>query len=161
MPGATERLAVVFRPVAETIHPPESMKRKRRTDAALGADGRVSPYALRGAIHHAARWYIAGTLSVGNNLGEEIRIQADGRLDRLDVRVKTAPTGNDLKVRLRRANAAAATVTIPAGEQSAGIPLGALCSAGDILTIDVTQIGSGTAGANLSVCVTYREERSS
>jgi hypothetical protein len=161
MRGNTEGLAALLRPAMEALLPRQDAGRARRADAALQDDGKISPYALRGAIHHAARWYVAGTLSTGNNLGEEVRIQADGALERLDVRVKTAPTGADLKVRLRRANVTAATVTIPAGETSAGVVLGAGCSAGDVLTIDVTQVGSGVAGANLSVCVTHREERRS
>jgi hypothetical protein len=159
MRGNTEQLAVLLRPVTEAIHPPESMKRKRRTDAALQDDGRVSPYALSGAIHHAAQWFVSGTRSVADNIGMEYRVPADGRLERFDVRLKTAPSGADFKCRLNRNGIAIGTATIAAGATTGGIALNEACNAGDILTIDVTQVGSGTAGANLSAACTHREER--
>ena len=158
MRGNTERLAVALRPLVEAVHPPEAIKRFRRTDAAITDDGRVSSYALRGSIRHAAQWYISGARSVANNISMEYRVPADGRIERFDVLLKTAPTGADFKCRLNRNGIAMGTATIEAGETSGGIPINEACSAGDILTIDVTQVGSGTAGSSLSAFATHREE---
>lgn len=158
--GNTERLAAMLRPVARAIHRPEDIRRQRRVDAAITDDGRASGYALAGSLGRlAATWYVAGTLAVTTNAGLEYRVPADGVIERFDCSVKTAPTGQAVKVRLRRSGQTVATATIPAGAKTGGTAVLAACSAGDVLTIDVAQVGSGTAGANLSVTCAHREER--
>lgn len=158
--GKTEILAAIFKPAIRAIHPPERMQRARRVEAAITEDGRVSDYALSGMLGHlVATWFISGTQSVANTVGMEYRVGADGVIERFDIRVKTAPTGQALKVRINRNGVALVTATIAAGSTSTGLPVNAACNAGDVLTIDVTQVGSGTAGSSLTASATMREER--
>ena len=162
MRGSTERLATILAPAIAALNPPAEMKRKRRVDAAITDEGKASDHALSGSLgHFAASWYLSGTLATGNNLSSEYRVPADGVLERFDCRVKTAPTGADLKARLRLAGTAIATVVIAAGTTTGGVPVNQAVSAGDVLTIDVTQVGATVAGANLSAAATIREERRS
>jgi hypothetical protein len=153
-------LASMLAPAIEAIHPPEAMKRQRRTDLAIGQDGRATVYALGSSLGHlVASWYLTGSQVVGNTQNIEHRIAADGTLERFDVKVKTAPVGADLKIRLNQNGISLGTATITDGELIGSLSLDEACNAGDLLTIDVTQIGSTTAGSNLSAFATYREER--
>lgn len=162
MGANTQRLAAILKPAVRAMAPPDEMSRKRRVDLAVGEDGRATPYAVSGVLgHNVAQWFISGTLATGNTQGIQYRVPADGVLERFDAIVKTAPTGADLLVRLRQAGHALVTVTIPAGTTSAGIGVNQAVSAGDILTLDITQVGSSVAGSNLSAFATCREERNS
>lgn len=80
------------------------------------------------------------------------------------VNVGTAPTGQSLIVDVnkngttlyttqgRRPTVAAAATT----STSSGVPDGATTLAsGDVIKVDIDQVGSGTAGSDLSVTVTY------
>lgn len=155
-----EARAAKLKGVVRRMHPPSAMKRMRKVDGALDDEGRISPYAVSKALsRHTIPFYTSGTLSVTTTSGMEYRVSADGVIERLDIRVKTAPTGQSLKVRLNRNGIALSTAEIVAGAKTAGLRINAACSAGDILTIDITQVGSGTAGSSLSAMVAYREER--
>lgn len=63
MRGNTERLAAILRPITEAIHPPESMRRIRRINAALDEEGRATEYALASSIADSG----AVSLAVQNN----------------------------------------------------------------------------------------------
>jgi hypothetical protein len=156
------QLAAILAPAVRAIHPPESMQRMRRTDLAVGDDGRATPYALGASLGHlVASWYISGALTVAANQNMQYRIAADGVIERFDVNVKTAPTGADLVAQLNLNGVSLGTATIADGETSGYLALDEACLAGDLLTIDITQIGSTVAGSNLSATATYREERGS
>lgn len=157
---STERLATILAPVARAIHPPEAIRRMKRAEAAIADDGSLSDYAVNTAQSpQILTWFISGTLAVANTQGPQFRVPFDGILLRLDLQVKTAPTGADLRVRIRSNTHVITTVTINAGDTTGGLVLNRAVNAGDVLTIDITQIGSGTAGANLSACASIREER--
>jgi hypothetical protein len=74
------------------------------------------------------------------------------------VRAKTAPTGAALIAQLRIDGNAVATASIAAAATSGGEPLEIGIAAGSVLTVDITQVGSGTAGADVTVTVSYREQ---
>jgi hypothetical protein len=149
-------------PALRAIHPPDAMQRMRRTDLAVGNDGRATPYALGASLGHLSTdWYISGTLATGTAQNKQARIVADGVIERLDITVKTAPTGADLIVQLNQNGVALGTATIAAGDTSGFLALDEPCLAGDLLTLDITQVGSTVAGSNLTATVTYREERGS
>ncbi len=63
MRGNTERLAAMLRPIAEAIHPPESMRRVRRINAALDEEGRATEYALASSLSSSG----GAGVSVQNN----------------------------------------------------------------------------------------------
>jgi hypothetical protein len=92
-----------------------------------------------------------GTLTVATSQGAQHRCPRPGRITRIDARARTAPTGQSLNVRITRNGVMLATLAIAAGQTLATWSDGADVEAGDWLAVDITQIGSGTAGANLSV----------
>lgn len=165
-PGQMQRLpstahfADLLMPAIRALHPPEAMQRLRRVDLAVTHDGKASDYALTDLMGHIdAWWFLPSTIGVGINQSTEWRVSADGVVERFDIRVKTAPTGAALIAVLRRTSVVISTVNIAAGTFAAGLSVNQNVSAGDILTIDISQVGSTVAGANLSAFATIREER--
>lgn len=158
----TEHLAQKLMPAVRAMHPPAAMRRARRVEAAIDDEGRLSDYGARTALAMSAlTWFTGGARSVANNISTEFRVPTDGRIERFDIRLKTGPSGSAFKCRLNRNGVAIATATIADGAIAGGVVLSEACNAGDILTIDVTQVGSGTAGSNLTASASYREERRS
>lgn len=156
----TNSLAAILAPAVRAIHTPEAMQRLRRVDLAVTDDGRSSDYALPTLIGHlVADWYIVGTLVVGTTQNKQYRIAVDGTIERFDLNVKIAPVGADLIAQLNQNGVSLGTATIADGTLAGSLALDAPCVAGDLLTIDITQIGSTVAGSSLSAFATYREER--
>ena len=73
--------------------------------------------------------------------------------------VGTAPVGSSLITTLNKNGSAIDTLTIAAGSDSdTNTGLSLSVSQSDYLTVDITQIGSTTAGSDLNVIITYVEE---
>lgn len=103
---------------------------------------------------------LAGTLVVGNDvLPPGLRVPKATTARQIVGRVGTAPAGVDLIFTVERFNNGVSqglvgTVTIPAGSTNASVTgLSAALAGGDILKVNVTQVGSTTAGADLNVSV--------
>lgn len=159
---SANHLAAILAPAVAAMHPPESMQRMRRVDLAIGDDGQATPYALGISLGHlAGDWYIQGTLVTGTTQNKVYRIAVDGTIERFDLNVKIAPTGADLIVQLNQNGVSLGTATIADGATVGYASLDVDCVAGDLMTIDISQIGSTFAGSGLSASVTYREERGS
>ncbi len=155
-----EQLARSFRGVAAAVIDDETADHQRRVRQAITADGRVHRRALPIALKGTLDWYVSGTLTVSSNQGAELRMPVLGRLERFDVRVKTAPTGTSATIRLRRNGVILVRAVISAGQTSGGIAIGPDTNgteAGDIYTVDISQIGGTVAGANLTATLTYRQ----
>lgn len=107
------------------------------------------------AVNRAFGFYIAGTPSVANDLGwNPVAPQAMTAV-KIWAKCKTAPTGADLIARVYNVTdgTVVATVTIAAGAttgNNASMTTAAI-TAGDVLRVDVTQIGSTVPGADISV----------
>jgi hypothetical protein len=154
-----EQLASILRPVASAVLSPADAQRQHRLNSAIDDDGTINPRALGiAAPRHLIDWYLAGTATVANNQSAEVRAPRAGVLEWLDVRAKTAPTGAALIAQLRIDGNAVATASIAAAATSGGEPLEIGIAAGSVLTVDITQVGSGTAGADVTVTVSYREQ---
>lgn len=105
-------------------------------------------------------WYITGTIATGTNKSAEFVWDGqDGTIVRARARVKTAPTDADLIVDININGTSiwnstqANRVKVAAG-QTAGAQTSfdtTTITEGDVLTIDVDQVGSTVAGANLTV----------
>lgn len=84
-----------------------------------------------------------------------------GKVTGATVAVTTAPVGSALTAALLKNAASAATFSIAAAGTSATGTLGtaAACAfaAGDTVSLDVLTVGSGTAGANITVAFTVTE----
>lgn len=155
-----EQLARSFRGVAAAVIDDETADQQRRVRSAITADGRVHRRALPIAVKATLDWYITGTLTVSSNQSAELRMPVLGRLERVDVRVKTAPTGSSATIRIRRNDVILVRAIIPAGQTTGGIvipPESSGTEAGDIYTVDISQIGATIAGANLTATLTYRQ----
>lgn len=156
----SQELARAFRGVAAALIDDETADQQRRVRSAITSDGRVHKRALPLVVKATLDWYVSGTLTVSSNQSAELRMPVLGRLERFDVRVKTAPTGSSATIRLRRNGVILVRAVIPAGQTSGGLVIGPDTNgteAGDIYTIDVSQIGATIAGANLTATLTYRQ----
>lgn len=95
-----------------------------------------------------------GTLVV--NTGEKrLYMTRTGSFGDFDMFVSTAPSGADLTVQINKNGSQIATGTLSAGDLSStdnSIPTSqAGFVSGDYLTVDITQIGSSTAGEDLYI----------
>lgn len=106
-------------------------------------------------VNRAFGFYIAGTPSVANDLGWNPTSPQAMTAVKMWAKCKTAPTGADLIVRVYNVTdgAIVATCTIAAGAttgNNASMTTAAI-TAGDVLRVDVTQVGSTVPGADISV----------
>lgn len=71
--------------------------------------------------------------------------------------VETAPVGSAISIDIKKNGTSAATPSISAGATSATeITSAVTMNAGDYLTVDITAVGSTTAGANLNIVFKYK-----
>ena len=93
-----------------------------------------------------------GTLAV-NTGSKRLYMTRAGTFGSFDMYVKTAPVGADLTVTINKNGSSIGTGTISAGATSGtGQTLSSTSfSSGDYLTVDITQIGSSTAGEDLYI----------
>lgn len=97
---------------------------------------------------------IGGTLVVANNQTPYWIAPKAGVMTNIYAIVKTAPTGAALNIRINKNGVSAATFSISATSttgNSTGLSI--TFAAGDYFSIDITQIGSTIAGADLTVAV--------
>ena len=96
-----------------------------------------------------------GTLANGTNVTFEIPVPYTMDCYEIHLRVKTAPTGQDLLVDVLCAGesiyGSAVAVTADSNESSQAIVPPATLMADDLLTVDITQVGSGEPGQDLIV----------
>lgn len=85
------------------------------------------------------RWYAPADLTVSN----------------VTARVGTAPLGSSLDAVLAKNGVANSTVFIESNTTVASNATSVSVSEGDYLTVNITQIGSSTAGADLGLTITY------
>lgn len=97
----------------------------------------------------------AGTASVADNvLPPGVRIGYALTLTDFYLRAGTAPTGSALTVEVNLNGVLVATVTIAAGATSGSLLGQAIAvAAGDVLTFDITAVGSTTPGADLALSI--------
>jgi len=111
------------------------------------------PTAALGGPHDLAVYSVPGPQTVANGSMRKY-VEAAAEVTLVRAALGTAPAGSGLTVRVNVNGALRATVTIPAGANTAtGAPSTTSLAAGDYLTFDVTAIGSTTPGSNLTVTV--------
>jgi hypothetical protein len=95
---------------------------------------------------------IPGTISTSSAVA--MRMPFAGRLVGVTAAVGTAPVGSALTLDVKTGSTVKAAASIGAAAVSAAGTLVAaqdIFAAGDVVEVDVTAVGSGTAGANLTV----------
>jgi hypothetical protein len=98
---------------------------------------------------------VSGTLAVGTNAAAELRPSAAFTAVEIFAAVKTAPTGAALLVTVRKNGVAVGTVTIADGAftgTQTSLSITAFVK-DDKITVDIDQVGSVVAGADLSVAL--------
>lgn len=119
-------------------------------------------------IVYVVNWYVSGTLTTGVNKGWEVPILIDvarpPTLVSAMARVKTAPTSlplivdinkNGTTIYTNQANRPTILATAFASAET-GVDVTALANL-DVLTIDIDQVGSAVAGADLSVVLKVKQ----
>lgn len=97
---------------------------------------------------------VAGDASVADDvLPPGVELTADTTLTLLKVRVGTAPTGSGLTVEFNLDGSSIGTVTVADGETEGETDISEAATAEQILTFDVTAVGSSTAGSDIAIRV--------
>lgn len=101
-----------------------------------------------------AQFGIIGTLVVANNLTPYWIAPKSGTFTSVYLQAKTGPTGAALNVRINKNGVSQATPSIAAGATTGNVTgLSIPFVAGDYFSIDITQVGSIVAGADLTAAV--------
>jgi hypothetical protein len=102
---------------------------------------------------------IPGDLTTSSEV--RVRMPFDGVITSATVAVTTAPVGSALTADLKVGSNVAAAFSVAAAGTSANGTLTAAntsFAAGDLVTLDVSAVGSGTAGANIACVFTVYEK---
>ena len=81
----------------------------------------------------------------------------DAVLQSVNAYIGTAPVGSSLNASVLKNGSSAANLSISAGATQATASPDVSFSQGDYVTVDITQIGSSTAGADLRINLTFRK----
>lgn len=106
-------------------------------------------------------WNVAGTLTTQTGVAQ-IPIPASATIGDVTIRAATAPTGASIKVDVNKngttvftTQANRPTIAVSTNASSAAVPDVAALAAGDYLTVDIDQVGSTIAGADLVVVLRF------
>lgn len=103
---------------------------------------------------HGILLSVPGVLAVGTNVAPLYSVDAShGSISflRFDLLVKQAPVGSDLIVEVFSDATSLGVFTVPDGSTSGGGPVTLPAPHGSLITVNINQVGSGTAGSDLSV----------
>ena len=101
-------------------------------------------------------WYYSGAVATGTNVSARILVRFDATIINATAYVKTAPTGADMIIDINLNGTtlwASDKLTISDGDndgETSSFDITEITT-DDVFTLDIDQIGSGTAGANLTV----------
>jgi|GEM_PF-5243039 len=102
-------------------------------------------------------WYIDGTLGAGTSQSATVTMPYGFTVTDIDLKVGTAPTGAALIVDINEAGSSLYTTTLPQISAGSTTELGtenltdASLAQGAEITVDIDQVGSSVAGANLTI----------
>ena len=134
--------------------------------ATISTVNKVSGAAIQAQTIDAVRnqlvWYIGGTLATGTNVSAEFSAAASYSIVGFNGRVKTAPTGSAIIIDIKKNGSTIYTTKpqINAGataDNGAEVLLSTTITSGDVLTMDITQVGSTTPGTNLTVALELKQ----
>lgn len=121
----------------------------------------MSPYDLKVGVTQSVTYTVLGALTVANG-SVRLYFSHVATITNVIAGVGTAPTGSSVIVDVRKNNTSVFTTTanrptiaVSTFVDTTSVPDVTAIAAGDYLTIDVVQIGSGVAGADLVVTVEY------
>jgi hypothetical protein len=87
-------------------------------------------------------FYVPGALSIADNVSAEIKLPAnqDWYFDVMDLRVKTAPSGGNVSVRIEDDGVSSFTGSIISAAKTAQTNPNVLVAASSVLTLDLTAV---------------------
>ena len=141
--------------LVELMYPHEQMVRSRAVRSAIADDGTINPAALRTTVRFPLTWTIAGALSVGTNVAGPRYVPQNATLKNIRADVEVAPIGSEATFVLAIDGVAGPAVTITAGETSGTSNISVAVTAGQVLTLNATAVGSTTPAETATVSVTY------
>lgn len=128
-----------------------------------GPTGATGPAGVAGASSSGGRglvFYVDGTLATGTGKSAKINVPFTGRITKVVANVDTAPTGADIIVDIHKNGTTIFTTqsnrpTIASSATSGNTTTIEVSSVAidDVLTLDIDQVGSTVAGADLSVTI--------
>lgn len=118
----------------------------------LGSNNIDSDYIIARQIVDAKHYNYSGTLTT-NTGSKRLYMHRDGVLGAFDMHVATAPVGAAINITVNKNGSSIGTGTITSGNTDNNLQTLSTTSfaSGDYLTVDITQIGSSTAGEDLYV----------
>lgn len=106
-------------------------------------------------------WNVAGTLTTQTGVAQ-LPIPATATIADITIRAATAPTGASIKVDVNKngttvftTQANRPTIAVSTNASTAAVPDVTALVAGDYLTVDIDQVGSTIAGADLVVVLRF------
>ena len=139
---ARDDLVNILMPEVRKMEPPGKLRHVRATLRAVDESGDVAAEALRQALPWQARdYHIAGTVTTGANVTEQLRVRQASRIVYLDAIAKTAPTGGPLIV-VVEGGATNENVSIAEGSTTGTSSTSIDVAAGALLTLNVTAANS-------------------
>ena len=97
------------------------------------------------------RWSLAGAVSVANG-ALRLPIQYACTVVTINAIINTPPAGAAINIRVNKNGTSAATLSIAASANTgSNASPGITLASGDYLTVDLTQVGSTTAGSDLVI----------
>lgn len=121
----------------------------------LKADGLYAPAASAGPALAALPYTRQGNLAVQDGT-TPLPVPFAGTITDVRAAVGTAPVGGPVAIRINRNGASAVLLNIPDGEVDAVVDAGLAVTVADLLTVDITAVGSTTPGANLTIVISLQ-----
>lgn len=134
-----------------------------RNDYICTASGGVNTYSLSSASVERFSWALCLGVNcqIANTIGNAVLVTRSVTISACYAKAKTAPTGTDLRIVINRigtTNIFTTFLSIPVGDTAVqtntAIAAAGALTAGQYLTLDITQVGSTEPGMDVSVtCV--------
>lgn len=155
-----DRLTRMWQPAAEALVPVAEIERRKAVKRAIGEDGIVRLDALPNYLSpFTLQWFDTGTVSVQINL-PIYRLPVPCQLVAVHAHIFTPPTGQPMLLEISNlANETLAELSIATSANYGSVEgLEVDLNAGTWIQQVTMQVGSGTAGSNLSVVALFQPE---
>ena len=128
-----------------------------------GTEGQVLSFNASGAIAAAdiaagggiEKDYKYNGILYPQNGTSRLYLSSDVTLNEVVANIEVGPVGSDLDLRINKNGSSATTLTIADSSTSATITPNISFVSGDYITVDITSVGSSTAGTNLHMALKF------
>ena len=128
-----------------------------------GTEGQVLSFNASGAIAAAdiaagggiEKDYKYNGILYPQNGTSRLYLSSDITLNEVVANIEVGPVGSDLDLRINKNDSSATTLTIADSSTSATITPNISFVSGDYITVDITSVGSSTAGTNLHMALKF------